>query len=44
MTAREAVARALCAAEGDDWEREGPSGLLEAYGPHMGVQVKTLGE
>lgn len=27
------VAQAICAAFDDDWTREGPSGLIEAYGP-----------
>ena len=30
---REEIARALCAALGDDWCREGPSGLMPGYGP-----------
>lgn len=33
MDTREAVARAICIAEGDDWNREGGElGLMDAYG------------
>lgn len=33
MKLSEKVARALCAQMDDDWEREGPEGLMSAYGP-----------
>lgn len=30
--ARERIARAICRAIGDDWDREGPDGLTDHYG------------
>lgn len=38
----EVVARALCEAEGDDWFREGPHGLTEAYGPLARAAITAL--
>lgn len=41
--ARVAVAKAICSAMGDDWEREGPGDvLLEAYGPLADAALSAL--
>lgn len=41
--ARLAVAKAICAEMGDDWEREGPGDvLMEAYGPLADAAIEAL--
>ena len=37
---RERIARAICAAVGDNWNREGPRGLMPAYGPMADAAIK----
>lgn len=41
-TERERVARAICDTSGDDWHREGPEGLMDAYGPLADAAIAAL--
>ena len=36
------VAKAICKAQGDDWTREGPNGLMLAYGPIAEAAIATV--
>ena len=38
----EEVAKAICKAQGDDWTREGPKGLMLAYGPIARAAIATV--
>ena len=38
----EAMAKAICKAMGDDWERESPDDLFEAYGPLANCALNAL--
>lgn len=38
----EEVARAICEALGDDWDREGVDGLADAYTPLARAAINTL--
>lgn len=43
MIPLERVARAICKADGDDWNREGnQGGLMEVYGPLARAAVKAF--
>lgn len=44
MTMLEKVARAICEAQGDEWGREGPVGLMDAYGPFARAALQALRE
>lgn len=44
MTTLEKMARAICKAQGDDWYREGPGGLMEAYGPLARAALEAMRE
>lgn len=44
MTMIEKVARAICAANGDDWGREGRSGLMPAYEPLARAALEAMRE
>lgn len=36
------MAKTICAALGDDWNREGPGGLIAAYGPAADAVLRKL--
>ncbi len=40
----ERAARALCASQGDDWEREGHEGLLKNYSTHARAVLMAIRE
>ena len=42
MTMLEQIARAICKATGDNWDREGPAGLMDAYGPMARAVVQAM--
>lgn len=44
MNMREKIARAICKANGDDWDREGPEGLMQAYGQVADIVLDALME
>lgn len=44
MNMREKIARAICKASGDDWDREGPEGLMQAYGQAADAVLDALME
>ena len=44
MNMLEKIARGICKALGDDWEREGPNGLIEAYEPAARAAVEAMME
>jgi len=44
MTPLERAARALCASQGDDWEREGHEGLLKNYSTHARAVLMAIRE
>lgn len=42
LSLRERMARAICAAQGDDWYRDGPGGLMETYGPLADAAIAEM--